>query len=145
MTLHILKMCVGCDSIADLESWIEESRGLMHRLGRPYEQLHTTRHFPKRASEIIGLGSLFWVIKRQISARQSILDIRPFIDNAGVSRCNLVLEPKIVAVEPRPYRPFQGWRYLEASDASPDLSRRGKDIAQMPEHLRRELAEMGLL
>ena len=143
--LHLLKMCVGCDSIADLESWIEESRVYMKRLGRPYQQLHTTRHYPKNATQIIGVGSLFWVIKRQISARQTILDIQQFVDAGGTSRCNLVLLPEVVPVDPRPYRPFQGWRYLQHTDAPPDLTRGTMSIGAMPEGMRRELAGLGLL
>lgn len=143
--LHLLKMCVGCDSIGDLESWIDESRLYMNRLGKPYEQLHTTRHYPKNAGDIIGRGSLYWVIKRQIAARQTIIDIRQFVDIGGVSRCNLVLLPEVVPVEPRPYRPFQGWRYLQHTDAPPDLSQGALAIGAMPEGMRRELAELGLL
>jgi hypothetical protein len=145
MPVHLLKMCVGCDSISELESWIEENRALMHRLGRGYEQTHTTRHMPKRAAEIVDGGSLFWVIKRQIAARQRLLELRPIVDGDGVSRCQLVLEPNVVAIEPRPYRPFQGWRYLEHRDAPGDLGLHRMEIAAMPETMRRELAELGLL
>lgn len=145
MVLHLLKMCVGCDSIQNLESWIEEMRMLAHRLGRPYEQLHTTRHYPKNAVDIIGKGSLFWVIKRQIAARQNILGIRQFSDEAGIKRCNLVLDPDVIPVQPRPFRPFQGWRYLQAIDAPRDLDERNQALVAMPEAMRRELAGLGLL
>jgi len=67
MPLHILKLAVGCDSIRDLEEWIEDTQALNRRLGRPEEQMHTTRMVPKRMDEIIGQGSLYWVIKGQIS------------------------------------------------------------------------------
>lgn len=146
MTLHLLKLCVGAESISDLESWIEETRSHMQRLGRVYEQAHTTRMVPKRAPEILSGGSLYWVIKGQIAARQKIEDIRPFTDAQGIGRCHLVLEPQVVPVEPRPCRPFQGWRYLEAKAAPQDLSREAAaGIADMPETMRRELAELGLL
>lgn len=141
----MLKLCVGCDSISDLENWIEETLALWRRLGRPEEQQHTTRMVPKRMAEIVGGGSLYWVIKGQVSARQRIVDIRPFTDADGIGRCHLVLEPKVVAVEPRPCRPFQGWRYLEAGDCPRDIVQGMGDVAAMPEALRRELAEMGLL
>jgi hypothetical protein len=141
----MLKLCVGCDSISDLETWIEETLALWRRLGRPEEQQHTTRMVPKRMAEIVGGGSLYWVIKGQVSARQRIVDIRPFTDADGIGRCHLVLEPKVVAVEPRPCRPFQGWRYLEAGDCPRDIVQGMGDVAAMPEALRRELAEMGLL
>lgn len=145
MPLHLLKLCVGCDSIADLEGWIEEMRLLAGRLGRAYEQRHTTRMVPKRIDEIVDGGSLYWVVKGQIACRQRITAIRPFTDEAGIGRCHLVLEPIVHPVTPRPMRPFQGWRYLQAADAPADIAARGEGLGAMPEGLRRELAELGLL
>src|SRR6476469_5598177 len=145
MALHILKLCVGCDSIADLEGWIEENAAMARRLKRPYEQAHTTRMVPKRVDEIVDGGSLFWVIKGQIACRQPILEIRPFKDADGIGRCHLVLEPVVTPVDPRPCRPFQGWRYLEAKSAPRDLGDFGVGLAALPETLRRELAELGLI
>jgi hypothetical protein len=150
MALHLLKLAVGCETTQDLIDWIEETRAQYHRLGRPYEQLHTTRMVPKRADEIINAsggenGSLYWVIKGQLSARQRLLDIRPFVGQDGISRCHLVLDPVVFAVRPRPFRPFQGWRYLEGKDAQPDIGSGPAETVDMPEPLRRELASMGLL
>jgi hypothetical protein len=145
MALHLIKLCVGCDSIQDLEEWIEENRILNRRLRRVYEQTHTTRMVPKRAGEIVEGGSLFWVIRGQIACRQRLMEIRPFTDSDGIGRCHLVLEPVVTPVEPRPFRPFQGWRYMEAKDAPRDLGLGTQDIRQMPEALRRELAELGLI
>src|SRR3954447_1176517 len=145
MALHLLKLCVGCDSIRDLEDWIEENRLHHRRLGRDYEQTHTTRMVPKRADAIVAGGSLYWVIKGQMACRQRLLAIRPFTDGAGIGRCHLVLERVVTAVEPRPCRPFQGWRYLAHKDAPRDLGRSSGDLAAMPETLRRELVDLGLL
>ena len=145
MALHLIKLCVGCDSIADLEDWIEENRAHYRRLGRAYEQTHTTRMVPKRLGEVVAGGSLYWVIKGQVSCRQPLIAVRPFTDESGIGRCHLVLEPTVVPVEPRPCRPFQGWRYLAATEAPRDLQRISRDLAQLPESLRRELAELGLL
>lgn len=145
MALHLIKLCVGCDSITDLEEWIEENRALHRRVGRDYEQTHTTRMVPKRIDELLDGGSLFWVIKGQVAARQKLLAVRPFTDADGIGRCHLVLEPTLFAVEPRPYRPFQGWRYLAVKDAPRDIDRTAGDLAVMPEEMRRELADLGLL
>lgn len=144
MPLHILKLCVGCESIEDLESWIEENRLHHARLGRSYRQTHTTRMAPKRADEIAGQGSLYWVIKGRIAARQPIEAIEPFTDSDGISRCRLVLEPVVVPVRPRFCRPFQGWRYLEAKDAPADIEG-GEAPADMPETMREDLRALGLL
>lgn len=100
---------------------------------------------PKRAGELCAGGSLYWVIRGEIMCRQSILDVRPFVDKEGIGRCHLVLEPKVVLVEPRSWRAFQGWRYLEAKDAPRDLDRAAPGAKNMPEALRRELRELGLL
>lgn len=145
MPVHILKLCVGCESIRDLEEWIEETQALNRRLGRPQEQFHTTRMVPRNLGDIIGQGSLYWVIKGQVSCRQPIIDIRPFTDAEGVRRCHLVLEPVVTPVEPRPCRPFQGWRYLQDKDKPRDLGRSGADLQAMPESMRRELAQLGLI
>lgn len=97
---------------------------------------------PKRREEILDGGSLYWVIKGYVAVRQRLLDIRPFVDKEGVSRCHLVYDKEIVMVSPRPRRAFQGWRYLEAKEAPPDIRAvRGG----LPEKLQRELAELGLL
>jgi hypothetical protein len=145
VTLHILKLCVGCDSIADLESWIEETRLQYQRLGRPYRQTHTTRMVPKRVDEIVGQGSLYWVIKGWLSARQRITAIEPFTDPDGISRCHIVLDPVVIPVRSRLCRPFQGWRYLAGKDAPPDLPRGAAAISEMPEDMQRELRVLGLL
>ena len=145
MSLHLIKLCVGCDTIGDLKDWIEENRVHHRRLDRAYEQTHTTRMVPKRMDALLDGGSLYWVIKGQVACRQRLLCVRPFTDGDGVGRCHLVLEAVVVPVQPRPCRPFQGWRYLEAKDAPRDLGRASGDIADMPEAMRRELADLGLL
>ncbi len=145
MGLHLLKLCVGAESIQDLEDWIAQRRDEAGSRGEPFEQRHTTRMVPKRALEIAGAGSLFWVIRGHVACRQPILAIRPFVDGDGIGRCHLVLEPTVIPVEGRPCRPFQGWRYLDAAAAPTDLARAEGDVALMPEALRRELRGLGLL
>jgi hypothetical protein len=98
---------------------------------------------PSRDKEVLDGGSLYWVIKGQISARQRLVDLEDFVDSAGVRRCALNLDDDIVAVAPRPCRAFQGWRYLKPEDAPPDLLAGAG--ADMPEELRRELSALGLL
>jgi hypothetical protein len=143
MTLHLVKLCVGCDSVKDLKDWIRERQ--KQKKGRKYEHIHTTRMVPKRGDELLDGGSLYWVIRGQIMCRQRLLAIRPFTDREGIGRCRLVMDPAVVLVEPRPMRPFQGWRYLEAERAPRELSRAAPGAAAMPEELRRQLRDLGLL
>lgn len=145
MALHLLKLCVGVASIGDLEDWISMSMTMRRRAGQPEEQVHTTRMVPKRVEELLDGGSLYWVIKGQVSCRQLLRDIRPFTDAAGIGRCHLVLNPELVPVVPRPYRAFQGWRYLSDHEKPADLSAGQTAIVDMPDDMRRELAQLGLL
>jgi hypothetical protein len=109
------------------------------------DHIHRTRMVPKRIDELLDGGSLYWVIRGSVMCRQQLLDVRPFVDKDGIGRCQLVLKPKVVLVAPRPYRAFQGWRYLAPKDAPPDLDRSAPGAADMPESMRRELRELGLL
>ena len=145
MPLHLIKLCVGCDSVRDLEGWIKEKLKQKRKNGEKPERIHTTRMVPKRADELVGGGSLYWVIRGEIMCRERILAVRPFVDKEGIGRCALVLDPKVVLVAPRPYRAFQGWRYLAAKDAPGDLDKVAKGAALMPEKMRRELRELGLM
>ena len=144
--LHLIKLCVGCDSVQDLEDWIKERLKARRKGGAGrIQRNHTTRMVPKRAAELVDGGSLYWVIRGQIMCRERILDIRPFVDKEGIGRCHIVLDCRPVLVEPRPYRAFQGWRYLAPADAPRDLDRAAPGARDMPEHLRRELRQLGLL
>ena len=145
MALHLIKLCVGCDSVQDLEEWIALKLKEKKRKKQPAEHIHTTRMVPTRADELKAGGSLYWVIRGQITCREKILDIRPFTDKDGIRRCRVVLDGKVVLVEPRPRSAFQGWRYLAAKESPRDLKRAAPGVARMPENLRRELHELGLL
>jgi hypothetical protein len=144
MPLNLIKLCVGCDSVEDLEEWIEFRLREKKLAGEPEEQFHTTRMVPKRVEELTQGGSLYWVIKGSVQCRQRILEVRPFTDGEGISRCHLVLEPQVIRTEWQPRRAFQGWRYLDTKDAPHDLAA-GADVATLPPNLRRDLAELGLL
>jgi hypothetical protein len=145
MALHLIKLCVGAESLDDLRQWMAARIAEAKRRGAALHHAHVTRMTPKRASEILAGGSLYWVIKGQIAARQRIVGVEPFIDSDGVGRCKLWLDGKVIAVAPRPMRAFQGWRYYEPKDAPPDLDETQTGVAEMPEALRRELAGLGLL
>jgi hypothetical protein len=145
MPLHLIKLSVGATSIKDLKGWIAERVKQAKAKGLPPRHVHVTRMAPKRDAELLDGGSIYWVIKGEIAAREKILAIEPFRDKDGIGRCRLVMEPKLIAVSPRPMRPFQGWRYLDPKSAPPDLGKAAASVAAMPEPMRRELRELGLL
>ena len=143
MPLHILKLCVGCDSIEDLEAWIALRRA--QRTAQNVDHhFHVTRMVPQRADEVLNGGSLYWVIKGTVQCRQRLIGIEPFTDDQGIGRCRLLLEPTVVRTHWQPRRAFQGWRYLKPEDAPEDMGE-GSSLKEMPPHLRLELAELGLL
>ncbi|HYP58695.1 MAG TPA: DUF1489 family protein, partial [Beijerinckia sp.] len=121
MALHLLKLCVGIGSLDELKAWGGRNLAARRQRGEPEEHVHTTRLMPKRTVELLDGGSLYWVIKGEIAARQALIDVRPFTDSDGIGRCQLVLDPVIIPVVPRPFRAFQGWRYLEPGACPPDL------------------------
>jgi hypothetical protein len=143
MTIHLIKLSVGPDSLAELVQWQTERLKEQKRKGQTQELIHITRHMPKRAEELLGGGSIYWVIKGMVCGRQRLLELRPLMRD-GVPQCGLVYDKEMVLVNPRPHRPFQGWRYLQAGDAPADIVK-GTIQEDMPETMRRELALLGLI
>jgi hypothetical protein len=138
MPLHLIKLCVGASGVEDLERWIVDWKAGRETLD------HTTRMFPRRKDEILGGGSLYWVIKGMVLCRQPIADLEAVTGNDGIERCRIVFKPKIILVRPVPRRAFQGWRYLTDEDAPDDLPKRDASAA-IPPQMRKDLAELGLL
>ncbi len=141
MTIHLIKLSVGPDSLTDLANWQSQRLNDMRKKGQPPELMHITRHMPKRANEVLDGGSIYWIIKGWICARQRLLELRPLM-REGVTHCGLIYDPKLIRVVPRRHRPFQGWRYFDPKDAPRDLA---KGEADLPDKMRRELATLGLL
>ena len=129
--VNLVKLCVGITTINQLEQLQSMRRGEYVKAGRPPVNIHITRNKPKRSKEIINSGSLYWVIRRQIRVRQKIIRIDDIEDAEGRKKCCLVLDPDLIKTEHRAYRPFQGWRYLEQSDAPADLSNNQKAGSEM--------------
>lgn len=146
MTTHIVKLCVGADSIEDLEGWQAERLAASARQSSGPEIFHRTRMIPKRQEAVLDGGSLYWVIRGVIQVRQRIVAFEDGQKDDGTRCCRIMLDPELVAVKPTPRRAFQGWRYLEAADAPADLDRAAESqLAAMPAQMRRELAELCLI
>lgn len=139
--VNLLKLCVGAETVQDLLDWQASPRAK----GPDGLPRHVTRMWPKRAGEVLAGGSLYWVFKGMILARQRILRLDEVDRGDGIARCGLVLDPKVIRTEPVPKRPFQGWRYLVAKDAPSDLAEgRVADNENLPPRLLAALAEIGV-
>lgn len=136
--VNLVKLCVGAESIADLEGWQAA------RLAKGEEHRHVTRMWPKRESEILAGGSLYWVIKGVVLCRQRIDRLEEVIGQDGIRRCAIVLKPEIMRTVPAPRRPFQGWRYLTPEDAPADLKAAQRQET-LPPALEMKLSEIGVL
>lgn len=145
MTIHIIKLCVGCDSIEDLAQWQKRRLAQLRKRNMKARLRHVTRMMPKRAEDVLDGGSLYWVIKGYLRVRQRIIGLRPTTNHDGEAACAIELDPKLVKTQLVAWRPFQGWRYLEPKDAPPDLPPRGKGDDELPPKLAAELRELGLL
>src|SRR5262249_56145328 len=110
------------------------------------DETNRTGRGRKGGEGILGGGWLYWVIRGEVAAREKIIGIEPFRDKDGIGRCRLLMQPKVIPVSPRPMRPFQGWRYYAEDSVPPDLGKAtAGSVAAMPEPLRRELRDLGLL
>jgi len=132
--LHLIKLCVGVDRLEQLTAWGREERGK----GRT-PVIHT-RSTPKRAAELLEGGSLYWVIKGVVQARQRITAIDTLEDGQR-SRCEITLAEEVVRVAPQRRSAFQGWRYYEGRDVTPDVA--SWEAGEVPEGLAEELRELG--
>src|SRR5690554_3658846 len=140
--MHIIKLCVGVATVEELAEWRAERKA--KGLGRPDGlNVHRTRMMPRRRDEIVGQGSLYWVMAGTIRCRQRIVGLEATTDAEGRSACNMLLDPELIRTMPYPRRPFQGWRYLEAKDAPPDLNAGGGEAP--PDGMAEELVELGLI
>lgn len=144
--IHLVKLCVGCESIEDLAAWQARRLKDMRAARQKPELFHRTFQTPKRREELLGGGSLYWVIKGLIQARQAIVDLREGTKDDGSPCCLIILERDLVPVRPVPRRAFQGWRYLEADDAPADLiGGNAAALSELPQQMRKQLAELGLI
>ena len=148
--LHLRKLCVGCQKLEELSAWQTHQRKQGLTIG------HTTMNWPRRRSEILPGGSIYWIVKGRYAARQRILrfeeakvdiDCNPFAEENKPKRpfCRIVLDPVLVPVVPYPHRAFQGWRYLTTADAPPDKTASTmREYEALPDDLAQILDQIGV-
>jgi hypothetical protein len=129
MALHMIKLCVGVDNVDELLEWQVKRASERAKKGKSPNPYHDTRMTPKRAEEMLAGGSLYWVIKHYIIVRQRLIGFEEVKDKDGKPMCRIHLDPELIRTKPRKKRPFQGWRYLEPSDAPADLDGKGPALS----------------
>jgi len=145
MTVHLIKLCVGCDTMEELAVWQAERLKRLKRAHKTPELCHRTLQTPRRRDEVLDGGSLYWVIKGFVLVRQRVLDLRPDAKDDGTACCGIVLDKELVATRAHPRRVFQGWRYLEVADAPKDAGVVDATDDDMPRGMREELRELRLI
>lgn len=138
--INLIKLSVGTESVEGLEAWQQMRAADTDGLHR-----HVTRMWPKRSDEILNGGSIYWVIKGVIQARQPIIRLDEVFGEDGIRRCAIVMQPGLILTQHALKRPFQGWRYLKPEDAPADLPKGRKAEEPLPPELNAALAEIGIL
>jgi hypothetical protein len=133
--LHMSKVAFSCASVETLE------RRQQKRLKDGFVPI-VTRFRPKRAEELLGGGSIYWIIKHRLVARQAILD---FATSPRDGRTIIRLAPEMVRVRLKAMRAHQGWRYLDPAEAPADLEGEPDGIDALPPALLGKLAGLALL
>jgi hypothetical protein len=145
VTVHLIKLCVGVDTVTELAVWQAERLKQLGREKRTPELCHRTLQTPRRRDEVLDGGSLYWVIKGFVLVRQRVLELKADMKDDGTACCGIVLDPELVATRAHPRRAFQGWRYLDPCDAPPDAKGFAEDPRDMPPGMREELRELRLI
>ena len=100
--------------------------------------------WPKRQEELLNGGSIYWVFKGLILARQEILNLEEVMGSDQIKRCGIVLDEKIIKTMPKPKRAFQGWRYLTLAEAPKDSDEFSENQQELPHSLQLELSKLGV-
>lgn len=142
-SLNLIKLSVGSESVESLALWQTTATARRHN----GQLCHVTRMWPRRAEEVLDGGSIFWVIRGMVLARQRILGFEPHIGQDDIRRCAILLDEDLIRTLPIQRKAFQGWRYLQATDAPADLDTELElnSSLPLPPNLEQELAHIGVL
>ena len=133
--LGLTRVAYACQSVDDL---IDRQALFTVGSGADAHIRLTSARVPRRD---LGGGSVFWILKHTLIARQPILSVA---EEAGADGPTAVirLRPGLIPVVPRHYRAHQGWRYLTEDLWPADQPQGGTPI---PPDLATELAGLALL
>ena len=132
--LGLTRVAFACQSPADIA--VRQARFTFGD-GADAHVLLSSARIPRR--DLSG-GSLFWILKHTLVARQPILSVAEAPGPNGPIAL-IRLQPGPIPVQPRHCRAHQGWRYL----AEPDWPADAAGGEPLPLPLAAELAGLALL
>ena len=141
--VNLIKLCVGAQNVSDLYNW-QKNRLINEKNLENPATFFITRMRPKRENDILNGGSIFWVFKGLILARQKIIGFDNFMREDNILRCKIILDRKIILTDPYHKKPFQGWRYFSQQEAPKDREVFSNDKNQLPLKIEKELSEIGI-
>ena len=141
--VNLIKLCVGAQNVSDLYNW-QKNRIIYQKNLKNPATFFITRMRPKREAEILNGGSIFWVFKGLILARQKIIGFDNFMSEDNISRCKVILDRKIILTDAYHKKPFQGWRYFSQQEAPKDREIYSNEKTQLPLKIEKELSELGI-
>lgn len=106
-----------------------------------------TSRKPARIEELMNGGSVFWIIKKAIQVRQTIIGFEDYKGDAKGDKPSYLImcETQLIRTQPVSKKPFQGWRYLEGNNAPADIGPISASSDRPPPEMERELRGAGLL
>lgn len=141
--VNLIKLCVGAQNVSDLYEW-QKNRLIHDKSLENHATFFITRMRPKRENDILKGGSIFWVFKGLILARQKIIGFDNFMSEDNILRCKVILDRKIILTDPYHKKPFQGWRYFSQQEAPKDREIFSNEKTQLPLKIEKELSELGI-
>ena len=141
--INIIKLCVGAQNVSELFKWQKNRIISVANLEDPVTFI-ITRMRPKKEEELLNGGSIYWVFKGLILARQKIIGFDNIIGADNILRCKIILNSQIILTESIQKRPFQGWRYFKQEEVPNDRELYSEDKIEIPLELQKELSEIGI-
>ena len=141
--LHIIKLCVGAQNVTELYNWQKNRIIFVKKFEDPVTFI-VTRMRPKKEKELLNGGSIYWVFKGLILARQKIIGFDNMIGTDNILRCKIILNSQIILTDSQQKRPFQGWRYFKQEEIPNDRELYSEDKVELPLELQKELSEIGI-
>ena len=141
--VNLIKLCVGAQNVSDLYEW-QKNRLIHYKNLENRATFCITRMRPKRENDILNGGSIFWVFKGLILARQKIIGFDNFMSEGNILRCKVILDRKIILTDAYHKKPFQGWRYFSQQEAPKDREIFSDEKTQLPVKIEKELSELGI-